>query len=102
MPHANHIQDLPAQLQQFTGTEGYYRYHSNTLLTDGALYLAEQAACFWLLDVYASHLVNISHQEQFTCLKFSRTLDQGKVLISDGNGGVLAEQHIPYTDFPLD
>lgn len=39
--------------------------------------------------------------EHFICLKFKRRDDEGTVVIDDGNGNVLAEQEIPYTDFPL-
>ena len=101
MLKSNETQHLVSTLAQFTGSEEFFRYHSRCLLTEGARYLAEQAGCFWLLDVYASHLAAISTDEYFTCLKFKRQDDEGTVVIDDGNGVVLAEQEIPYTDFPL-
>ena len=36
-------------LTQFTGTGAYYRISRRHLLTDGAKYLAEKGACFWIL-----------------------------------------------------
>ncbi len=52
-------EDLRNQLSQFTGTEKYYRISPKAVLTDGTLYLAETASCYWLMDVYASHLAVI-------------------------------------------
>ena len=58
------IKEILAQLNNFTGTEKYHRFSSlfpNILLTDGANHLANQANCFWLMDIIASvqHLSNI-------------------------------------------
>jgi hypothetical protein len=53
----------PNQLNQFTGMAKYYRISRRHLLTDGTKYLAEQAACFWLMDAIASHLVEIGTAE---------------------------------------
>jgi hypothetical protein len=61
--------NLELNLKQFTGTEQYHRFHSSTVLTDGALYLAEVARCFWLMDVFASHLHEISTDHGLACLK---------------------------------
>ena len=47
----------PAALAQFTGTERYYRIAPKFLITDGVKFLAENAGCYWLLDVAVSHLV---------------------------------------------
>ncbi len=102
MLHINDIQQLATSLAQFTGSEQFYRYHFRCLLTEGARYLAEQASCYWLMDVFASHLAAISTDEYFTCLVLNRAYSEGKVVIDDGNGIVLAEQEIPYTDFPLE
>ena len=45
----------PAALAQFTGTENWYRHAINrkVLFTDGAKYVADQAAAYWLLDEIA-------------------------------------------------
>ena len=89
-------------LAQFTGTIAYYRISRRHLLTDGTKYLAEAAECFWLFDVYASHLSGVdSNKDWFTCLKLTRTNRSASVSIEDGNGRVLAKQKIEYTDFPL-
>ena len=44
-----------ADLQQFTGTDHYYRHSINrhVLFTDGVKYLADKAGAYWLLDEIA-------------------------------------------------
>ena len=90
-------------LEQFTGTENFYRYHG-ILLTDGSHYLAEKAKCFWLIDLIESHSVEKRWlgQEDFIVCKLSVQDSVGEVVFDDGNGNVLARQNIPFTDFPLD
>lgn len=94
--------NLEAELCQFIGTEHYYRIRPNLLGTDGAKYLAEQANCFWLLDLYWSHLIAINpYQHLFTVLKMTVQKSAAYVVIEDGNDNVLAQQFIEYTDFPF-
>jgi hypothetical protein len=95
---------LAQELKHFTGTTAYYRLYPKILLTDGTKYLADQASCYWLMDVFASHLLTAidGNIEPFTCLQLVKTGDQALVQIDDGNGVLLAEQHIEFTDFPLD
>jgi hypothetical protein len=97
-------QTLTQELAHFTGTSAYYRLYPTVLLTDGTKYLADQAGCYWLMDVYASHLLTAinGEQEPFTCLQLVKTGYQALIQIDDGNGVLLAEQHIEFTDFPLD
>ena len=93
---------LEQELGNFTGTEYHYRIRPNLLGTDGVKYLAEQAECFWLLDLYWSHLLNIDHHTNpFTVLKMTVQKSSAYVAIEDGNDNVLASQFVDYTDFPL-
>ena len=89
------------QLGQFTGTGRYYRISRRHLLTDGTRYLAEQAACFWLMDAIASHLSEIDTAEWFVVIKTTVKRTSAVMVYEDGNGKELARQEIPYTDFPL-
>jgi hypothetical protein len=95
--------NLTFQLQQYTGTTAYYRLYPKVVLTDGAKFLAEEANCFWLMDVYASHLLWAidGEQESFTCLQMRTKKHHATIVIDDGNGVVLAKQTIDFTDFPL-
>jgi hypothetical protein len=95
-------ENLERNLKHFTGTEQYHRFHSRTVLTDGALYLAEVARCFWLMDVFASHLTEIATDHGMACLKLKRIGEGAQVVIDNGDENVLAKQEIAYTDFPLD
>ena len=49
----------PAALDQFTGTAQYWRVARHFVITGGVKYLAESAACFWLIDAAISHLLEI-------------------------------------------
>jgi hypothetical protein len=91
------------ELSQFTGTEKYYRYH-DLLLTDGAYYLAEKAACFWLMDAIWSYVVAEQWlgKEDFITCKLNVQDCVGELIFDDGNDRTLASQKIPYTDFPLE
>lgn len=94
--------ELEQMLRQFTGTEHYYRIRKDLLCTDGVKYLAEQAGCFWLLDLFWSHLLGVDHvANPFTVLKMTVQKSSAYVAIEDGNDNVLASQFIEYTDFPL-
>ena len=95
------VQQLRADLAQFTGTAHYYRIDRKTLLTDGTYYLCEHAGAYWLIMVFASYLHELKLNEWFTVLKLDVTGSSAKVIISDGNDNVLAIQEIEYTDFPL-
>jgi hypothetical protein len=96
------IERLQRDLKQFTGSQQYTRLTRTVVLTEGALYAAQEAGCFWLFDLFASHLSAIdSSKEEFTCLKLSKVNSSCNVVIDDGNGNVLAKQHVEYTDFPL-
>jgi hypothetical protein len=55
------------QLNQFIGTEKYYRISRKHLLTDGTKYLAEEAECFWMMDAIASHLCEIGQSGRLCC-----------------------------------
>ena len=95
-------QQLVSDLAQFTGTNGYYRMYANFYLTDGTKYLAEKAECFWLFDLYWSHIMSIVPSEnEFTVLKMTVQKSSAYVVIEGGNDNVLASQFVDYTDFPL-
>lgn len=95
--------ELEQSLAQFTGTTQYYQFHSDAWLTDGALWLADHAHCYWLLDVFYSYLFLLNGDEEgFTTLKLTKTGRRAMVAIDDGNDHLIASQLIEYTDFPLE
>jgi hypothetical protein len=94
---------IQQQLAQYTGTESFYKILPMFVVTDGVKYLMEEANCYWLAQLYGLHLVDIDfNDEPFTVLKLTRKKQGAIVRIEDGNGGLLVEQKIDYTDFVLD
>ena len=89
-------------LTQFTGTGAYYRISRKNVLTDGTRYLAEQGACFWMMDAIASHLCEIGTADWFVLVRVQVTEGRAVMIYEDGNDREHARQEIPYTDFPLD
>ena len=89
-------------LAQFTGTGVYYRISRKHVLTDGSRYLAEQGACFWMMDAIASHLCEIGTADWFVLVRVQVTEGRAVMIYEDGNDREHARQEIPYTDFPLD
>ena len=92
--------ELQSNLGQFIGIEKLYRLTTRHLLTDGTMYLAEHAKCYWLMIAVASHLSG-KINDHFAVAKLS-VVGIGAVLtLDDGNGNVFAKQTIEFTDFPL-
>jgi hypothetical protein len=89
------------QLNQFIGTEKYYRISRRHLLTDGTKYLAEEAECFWMMDAIASHLCEIGTEDWFVLIRVQVTEGRAVMIYEDGNDREHARQEIPYTDFPM-
>lgn len=89
-------------LEQFYGTQYYYLLWPKVFLTDGAQFLTQEAACYWLMDAIASHILRLPKAEVFVSCKLTVSNGRAELLLDDGNGNVLATQNIPYTTFPLD
>ena len=94
------------ELKNFSGTENYYRITPDTIITDGAKFVADKAGAYWLMTAIASYLPDFTNKETFIVanLKVTRTATACTALLKldDGNDNVLAEQLIEYTDFELD
>lgn len=99
-------EQLKAALDQFNGTDGYYRWSplfQTCVLTDGTLYLAEQAGAYWLMDAIASHQIDPKVRKQpFQVWKLSRLGEAWVLVCEDGNYNEITRQRIEYSDFPLD
>ncbi|PIT83099.1 DUF6876 family protein [Limnohabitans sp. 15K] len=91
---------LEFELAQFTGTEKLYRLTTRHLLTDGTMYLAEHAKCYWLMIAVASHLIG-KIDDHFAVAKLSVVGNGAVLTLGDGNVNVFAKQSIEFTDFPL-
>ncbi len=90
----------PAALAQFTGTDRYYRLNRLCVITEGAKFQADTAGAYWLLDAAASYLLELGTADWFVLVKLRVKDGQAVLTLEDGNGGIRAQQTIPYTDFP--
>ncbi len=87
------------ELQQFSGTEHYYRHWLGIHFTDGVKYMAERAGAYWLIDAIGSY----RRKEAFQIWELK--VDAGKravlTMVEDSDEPVLVRQEIPFTDFPM-
>lgn len=96
--------EISAALSNHTGSLERYRHWTGRLIyTPGIHDLAELCGAFWLIDLVASHQITASvRAEPFQVWKLTTTPDHTAAAIADdGNGRVIAEQRIEFTDFPL-
>jgi hypothetical protein len=95
-------------LGQFTGTDQYHR-HLNLLCTDGAMFLAEHADCFWLLDAIASYQPKLTTNPRLRDFQLWELVVRGDggfnaavLICTDGDtADPIVTQTIEATDFPL-
>ncbi len=93
-----------AELGQFTGTESWHRHSiaRSVCYTDGVQFVAKQAGAYWLIDEIA--LVQIGEAklsgEEFQV--WTLIVDGSSAILrcDDGNGRLLLERQVPFTDFP--
>ena len=96
-------QTIEQRLKFYRGSDILAHLTPSMRLTEGALYLAQAAKCFWLFDLYASHLIDRDgDKDWFNCLKLVKRGEGAEIVIEDGNDNALAKQTVDYTDFPLD
>ena len=88
-----------SDLEQFTGTEQYYKHWLGINYTDGVKYLAERAGAYWLIDLIASY----RRKEPFQIWRLEKK-DKGWLATMQeySDQPVLVRQEIEYSDFPLD
>ena len=90
-----------ATVAQFTSTAQYWRVARQFVITDGVKYLAESAACFWVIDAAISHLLEIGTCDWFVLVRTEVSGSSAVIIYEDGNGSEHARQEIAYTDLPL-
>ena len=103
--------NLAQDLKLFSGSEVVYTLPLfNYKYTEGVHYLAEQAACYWMLTDIGAVVRRFRAKHRFIVALFKRHSEveqnttQHEAIISygDGNGITLFEQQYTITDFPLD
>lgn len=96
----------PHDLRYFTGTEQYFKHTINPrfVYTDGVRYFARNAGngAYWFLDIAATEIFEIhaKKEEYFLNVKIVSTGNTAKIIVEDGNDGVLFKRDIEYTDCP--
>lgn len=96
------------ELRNFYGTEAYYHTNPGLLVTDGVKFLADNAGCYWLLDMVWSYLpVLRKSRDTFFVVVLTKegVRDPGAVFSIQDDippNQTYAQQAIEYTDFPLD
>jgi hypothetical protein len=94
--------ELKSALNHFTGTQNYHRVLPRLAITDGVEYLANTANAYWLVTAIYSHLVTQPIHSEFVVARLVVSGKTANLVLDDGNNQVICEQHIEYTDFPLD
>lgn len=101
-----------ADLNMFTGTEGYIRYNlpltpkdQQMLLTDGAHYFAENCGggAYWLMDIIQTEVVPLLTEENyFIVIKMDVLQGENNkvatIVADDGNDNLLWSRDIGFTD----
>ena len=98
------IQDFRNGLKHFTGTECWYRHPLmlQVLYTDGVKYVAERAGAYWLIDKVATlQLEPKVKAEEFQAWALKVKDEKAVLTCDDGNGNMVYEERIEYTDFPV-
>jgi hypothetical protein len=94
----------------FTGTEEYHRISMlfpRFLLTDGAIWLAKNAECFWLFEAIASYQPKCLRDAKLRDMQFwTLTVKDGKATLKverdSGDPSPLVVKRIGSTSFPLE
>ena len=93
-----------SELAQFTGTTQWYRHTlaRGIFYTDGVHFIAERAGAYWLVDEIALSQINAPalKGEEFQTWTLIVDAKAAVLRCDDGNGRVLLEKRIGYTDFP--
>ena len=105
------VDEIALNLDQFHGTEHYYKHFTGLKYTDGIKYLADKTNCYWFIDIIASYQQS-KLTDAFGYVKdihFQiwrlRITENSKGLVTmseDIDKPILVSQCIEYTDFPLD
>lgn len=94
-------------LSQFIGSEVIYKHSLfSGRYTEGVQYVCHVGGAYWLLDsILGANAGNAKLRKeafQVWTLQVDKEKKSAVLRAADGNGNVLHEQAIAFTDFPLD
>lgn len=91
------------ELDQFIGTEHYYKHWLGFVFTDGIKYLADEAKAYWLIDAIGSYQPELRNVEvQFWTLTVNHDKSAVLEMKEDSDLPARVKQLIPWTDFPIE
>ena len=102
MPEQTTGDELRGHLRMFDGTVNWYKhpFNSNMHYTDGVKFFAESAGAYWFLDIVATELADLQETEDFMSVELNVKNYKAKITADDGNGAVLWEKLIDFTNAP--
>lgn len=93
--------NLQADLQQFTGTEGYHPFWLGTMqMTDGVMFFANKAGAYWFLDIIGTEVTDLQKSHPFISVVMTVADDKAKIVATDGDINTIWSRDIEYTDCP--
>ena len=94
--------EFGGNLKMFTGGGEVYRYpfNSNFRYTEGVQYFLLHCGggAYWFFDIVGTELADLQEQEEFMVVQMDVADGQAKLTAEDGNGRLLWERDIDYTD----
>ena len=94
--------EFGGNLGMFMGGGEVYRYpfNSNFVYTEGVQYFLLHCGggAYWFLDIVGTELADLQEQEEFMVVQMDVADGQAKLTAEDGNGRLLWERDIDYTD----
>lgn len=90
------------QLRNFIGTKEYFQYKNGIVFTNGFNYLVNHLNCYWLAEMFSSHLDIIGVQKtDFVVLNLHKIYDKITAIFTDEDETLLSHESIIDNDFPL-
>ena len=95
--------ELVQQLEQFYGTENYFKSPlMKYVYTDGVQFFAEKAGAYWLLQEINYIYVYLAERKlaEFLSIKVTSKNKEATIAVDDGNDQILFTRKISFTDLP--
>lgn len=92
---------LQLNLDQFIGTENWYRHPLMPAMTytDGVKYFAEHTQSYWLVDLFAIEYFPMLTMQPFLFITVeSQRSGHCVIVVTNGNENQLRTKHVPFTN----
>lgn len=108
MTTTKNIQTIQNDIAHFWGSENFWKWNSlsNSVLTDGAQYVATNCEAFWLFDLLDAEIRFNQNLKNELYLQSKLTVDldkeEGLIVIDDMNDTICFTQSLTFCTFPLE